>query len=126
MTGTLCRSAALGCIIALWVMKIAELFGIIVKTILSMVEKIGDSLHEPGVWCRKALWPGLPRAIWPCLSRPAAMTLQDACCLPISARINEATGARRRGLPVCSPMPWERSKVSAHHEGKPTAEYAAT
>ena len=37
MTGTLRRSAALACIIAPWLMMIAYLFGIIVKTILSVV-----------------------------------------------------------------------------------------
>jgi hypothetical protein len=35
MTSTLCQSAALGRIIAAWVMKVTELFAIIVKTILS-------------------------------------------------------------------------------------------
>ncbi|WP_119269030.1 hypothetical protein [Taklimakanibacter deserti] len=92
MTGTLCQSVALGCIIALWVVKIAKLFGIIVKTILSMVENVGDTLHEPGVCCRKAGWPGLLRAIWPCLSHPAVMTLQDADSLP-------TLGRRRHGSP---------------------------
>ena len=46
-TSTLCQSAALGCIIA-------ELFGIIVKTILSMVENVSNILHEPGACCRVA------------------------------------------------------------------------
>jgi hypothetical protein len=92
MTGTLCRSVALGLIIAPWVVKIAEFFGIIVKTILSMVGNVGNTLHEPGVCCRKAGWPGLPRAIWPCLPRPASLTLQDAVSLPTSGR-------RRRGSP---------------------------
>jgi hypothetical protein len=133
MTGTLCRSAALGCIIAPWVVKIAELFGIFVKTILSMVENVGNTLHEPGVCCRKTAWPGLPRAIWPCLSRPASLTLQDAGSLPPSGRrrrITETAGARSRHLPARSPMPWGKVKGFEETEGSPqrkaSSRYAVT
>jgi hypothetical protein len=53
--------------------RITELFGIILRTILSMVEKAGNTLHEPGVCCRVAGFaspggfmlvpPGLPARI---------------------------------------------------------------
>ena len=53
MTSTLCQSAALGRIIATWVVMIAELSGIIVETFLSMAERSATPF-------RKAGWPGLP------------------------------------------------------------------
>ena len=65
MTSTLCQSLSLGRIITLWVAQIAELFGIIIKTILTIVENVGDTLREPGVCCRKAGWPGLSRPMMP-------------------------------------------------------------
>ena len=46
MTSTLCQSAALGRIIAPWLVMIAELFGIIVETILSMMENVSNTLHR--------------------------------------------------------------------------------
>ena len=111
MTGTLCRSVALGLIIAPWVVKIAEFFGIIVKTILSMVENVGNTLHEPGVCCRKTAWPGLPRAIWPCLSRPASSTHEDAGSLPTSGRC-------WRGSPKPKDSNTTSSCLQPHAQGK--------
>jgi len=104
MTGTLCQSAALGRIIATWVVKIAELFGIIVKTILSMVEN---------AWCREAGWPGVPRAIWPCLSRPASLTFEDACALPTSRRRRRESPKPQGSIATrsCPQAPKPRRKV---------------
>jgi hypothetical protein len=96
MTSTLCQSVALGRIITPWVVKIAELFGIMVKTILSMVENFSNSLQEPRVCCRKVGWVGLLRPIWPCLSCPASMTLPDAFSLPTPER-HRADHRNRRG-----------------------------
>jgi hypothetical protein len=64
MTGTLCQSAALGRIIAPWVGRTPEFFGIIVKTILAILEIVCAA-------CRKAarrfsaLRPGLSRLMMP-------------------------------------------------------------
>lgn len=69
MTSTLCQSAVLARIIA-------ELFGIIVKTILSLVENAGDIRHEPGVCCRVA---GVAQRGMVMLVPLASLTLQDAC-----------------------------------------------
>jgi hypothetical protein len=97
MTSTLCQSAALGRIIAPWLVNIAGLFGIIVKTILSMVKKVSNILHEPGACYRKAGWPWIA-------SRGMAMLvlfgLVDAAgCVRLadlgaaSARITETAGS---------------------------------
>src|SRR5262245_61810559 len=64
MTGTLCQSAALGRSIAPWVAIVAALLGLVIKTIIPMVEKVGDNLHA---FCIAA-WPGPPGLKWPCLS----------------------------------------------------------
>jgi hypothetical protein len=91
-------NSALGRIIALWVVKIAELLEIIIKTILSMVEKVSNTLNEPGVWCRKAGWPIAP----PDMAMLVPPSLDDAagCVLladfgTTSARITETAGVDR-------------------------------
>lgn len=75
MTGTLCQSAALTRVIAPWLAMIAAFFAIMIKTVLAMVEKVGNSLHEPDFRCRKAGRPELRRLIWPCSS-----SLDNAPC----------------------------------------------
>lgn len=64
MTSTLCQSAALARIIAIWLVMITELFVIIVKTILSLA----------GVASRDMAM----------LASPASLTLQDARALQTS------------------------------------------
>jgi hypothetical protein len=52
MTSSLCEDAAPGRIIAPWMVKTAEFFGIMIKIILSLVENAGDTSHESGIRCR--------------------------------------------------------------------------
>ena len=70
MTGTLCQSLALACSIAPWVAMVAALFGIMIKTILAIVEKVGDNVQAASSRSCTAGWPGLPSLIWPSLSPP--------------------------------------------------------
>ena len=76
MIGTLCRSGALACSIAPWVAMVVALFGIMIKTILAIVEKVGGnvqaassrsctpSLSPPGLdmW-RRLSAPGYPTRV---------------------------------------------------------------
>jgi hypothetical protein len=101
MTRTLCQSAALDRI-APWVVMIAGLFDIIIKTILSMAENAGNSLHEPDVRCRKPGWRGIA-------SSPDMAGLDDATgCVRLAdlqaapARTTE-TARVDRGVFLCSP-----------------------
>ena len=137
MTSTHCKSVALGRIIAPWAVKIAEFLGTIVRIILTIVEKVRNTVHELGACCRKterrlmALRVGLSRPMMPklktmgrhtrvpsplslepsrrliaILSRPASITLQEACSLPMSGR-------RRRGSPT-PPCPGPDAGKKAH------------
>jgi len=134
MTSTHCKSVALGRVIAPWAVEIAEFLGTIVKIILTIVEKVRNTVHEFGACCRKtgrlmALRVGLSCPMMPklktmgrhtrvpsplslepsrrliaILSRPASMTLQEACSLPISGR-------RRRGSPTTdAALSWSRCR----------------
>jgi len=95
MTSTLCQGAALGRIIAPWVVRIAELFGMIVNTILSMAENVSNTAHEPGVRCRKAGWPGLPAVLVPTGRDDAAGCVPLAGLGAAPARITETAGVDR-------------------------------
>jgi hypothetical protein len=86
MTSTLCRSAALGLVIAQWVIKIAELFGIIVKTVLSMVENISKTLHAPGGFLPERGALGDCPALWRSLPVPIAETAMSSCPQPKGQR----------------------------------------
>ena len=54
MTSTLCQSAALDRIIALWTATIAMFLLTIVETILTIAEIVRTALHESVACCRKA------------------------------------------------------------------------
>jgi len=107
MTGTLCQSAALDSILALWIAKIADLFAIIVKAILTMAENVGNTLHEPGVFYREAERPELSRPIL------KLETMGGHARLPsLIGAGSQITDERRRCFryfPVDAPMLGERS-----------------
>jgi len=118
MTSTLCQSAALGRIIAPWVVKIAALFGIIVKTILSMVENVGSSLPESRV--SGLAWRDMAMLVPPGLVDAAGcMLLSDLAAA--AARITEVRGSIATSS-CPQPNSGERPKVSnipkARHKGR--------
>jgi hypothetical protein len=114
MTSTHGQSVALGRIIAPWAVKIAGFFGTIVKIILTIVENVGNSLHELGACCRAAgrrlmAMPKLKtmgrhaRLPSPQPANPRAVSslplgLDDAAGCVLLADI----GARRRGSPTAA------------------------
>ena len=71
MLSTLCQSAAPGRILVPWAGKVPEFFGMIVETILMILEIVCRTLHEQGAFCRKAgrrlmaLRPGLSHPMMP-------------------------------------------------------------
>jgi hypothetical protein len=83
MTRTPCQSAALDRIIALWAANVAEFFGAIAKTILTIAEIVRSILHEIGACCRKPgqRLPALrPRLSWPIM--PQLETMGQHARLP--------------------------------------------
>ena len=113
MTSTLCQSTALGRIIA-------ELFGIIVRTILSMVENVSNTFHEPGVCCREGWMAGAASRDRSMIVPPGLDDVAGCVCLadPGAAPtwIAETARVRSRCLPVAAQMPAGRSWVSKSHK----------
>jgi hypothetical protein len=137
MTSTHCKSVALGRIIAPWAVKIAEFLGTIVKIILTIVEKVRNTVHELGACCRKigrrlmALRVGLSRPMLPKLKTMGAYpgaepsqprTLAQTHCHPVPPGLDNAAGSvlladigaaptritDNRRRPVLVPMPGEK------------------
>jgi hypothetical protein len=124
MTSTLCQSAALGRIIAAWVAKIVELFVVTAKIILSMVENVSNSLHEPGVYCRRT---GVAGAASPDIAMLGLPAPDDASGCGLIAGPRSGTGAdhgHRRVDDVSSSAP--RSHGNEAHQRKRAARSAAT
>ena len=109
MTSTHCKSVALGRIIAPWAVKIAEFLGIIVRIILTIVEKVRNTVHELGACCRKterrlmALRVGLSRPMMPKLKTmgrhtrvPSPLSLEPSRrlhCHPVPPGLDNAAGS---------------------------------
>ena len=98
MTGMLC--------IAPWVAMVAAFFGIMIKAILPIVEKVGDNVQVPS---SRFCTAGLPGLTWPCLSPPG---LDMFLAAPV--QIGGIAGVDRDVYP----RPATRQRLSVSNQGR--------